>query len=547
MTAMKRRSVLLTVVISLVICVLIASGGYLAWQFSKVQKAEKALLDKNYESAIEIFSQLPESRYTEQKISSAYVAMGGDHYADGDYLTAIDYFEKAHGYGDSGEYISNCYYNLGILSQTENDYIKAIEYFTLADGYENSAEKISQCYYSIATDALDANDFDLARENFSAAGDYKDAKKKLVSCDYYEGHHLFIEGNYEEAKPFLEKAAEISADIKEYRPHFENFTEAEGYLREQADCFSSEIEFYVGQLPFEDVTKEDLLGLMYNYMPISGASITYNDENKLFMVNPNYYPGHRIAYYHKTQKENFLSETGLQAYNKALSVVEEAKANSQSDFELELYLHDWICNNTVYYSPEEAESESLWFRNCFGVLVDGKANCQGYADAFYLLSTLAGFETRIIGSQTHAWNTIYLDDKWYVVDATYNDLAHSTSVAKQYIWFNVPHGTEDHDPVGSIDLFPWMFTEKDYSMTYYNVNGYIFNDAYSAVDSLARQNIYSGHKWTYVMIEGKEISKNTLSSALKSILDRYYTGYITWYEYHSYVDGNTYFTVYWMN
>lgn len=547
MAAMKNKNLLLTVVVSLVICVLVASGGFLAWQFSKVYKAEKALLEKDYESAIEMFSQVPKNSYTQQKICAAYIAIGGDHYANGDYLTAIIYFEKADGYGDSGDYISNCYYNLGILSQTEKDYLKAIEYFTLADGYKNSAEKIGQCYYDRANDALDANDFDLARENFSAAGEYKDAKNKLFSCDYYEGHQLFLEGNYEEAKPFLEKAAEISSDIKNYSPHFENFTQAESYLREQADCFSSEIKFYIGQLPFEDVTKEALLGLMYNYMPISGASVTYNDESKLFVVNPNYYPGHRIVYYHRTQKENFLSEAELQVYNKALSIVAEAKADSQKDFELELYLHDWICNNTVYFSPENSEAESLWFRNCFGVIIDGKANCQGYADAFYLLSSLAGFETRIIGSKTHAWNAINLNDKWYVVDATYNDIAGSTSAAKQYIWFNVPHGTDEHDPVGSLELFPWMFTEKDYSMTYYNVNGYIFTDAYSAMDSLARQNFHSGQKWTYAMIEGKEISQDVLRSAIENVLDRYHTGYITWYEYYSVVDGNTYFTIYWTN
>ena len=545
----KKRSVkiLIVVLVSILSLCILWVAINLGLMFSKFYNGERLLRDGEYEQAIEVFRELPENSFTDLKIRSAYYGIGENYYSESEYENAIAYFEKAEGYGGSDEYISSCYYNLGITAQIDNDYNKAIEYYTLAGGYEKSVEKISECHYALATSYIEEKEFDKARESFGAAGEYKDAPQKLISCDYYEGHSLFVEGKYDEAAPLLDKAVEIADALEEYHPHFRTLVEAEDYLRQQADNLSDEIIICIGQLPMETVSESELLQLVYNYVPMGGAHVSFSEEEKLLTVHPKYYPGHRILYYHRMGKENILSETEMQAYNKALSIVDQAKAETASELELELWIHDWICNNTVYEDKDPLTAEDRTFLNCMGVLHDGKANCQGYSDAFYLLASLAGFEVRIVGGETHAWNAVKLKDKWYVVDTTFNDIADSTSTAKQYIWFNVEHGTEEHEPVGTVELFPWMFTEKDYSMSYYNFYDRMFSDVYEAADSLARQNVYEGQTWTYVMIEGAEVQKNTFSRALRSVLDRYYTGYITWYEYYHYVDGNTYFTVYWTN
>ena len=64
-------------------------------------------------------------------------------------------------------------------------------------------------------------------------------------------------------------------------------------------------------------------------------------------------------------------------------------------------------------------------------MIDGKANCQGYTDTFYMLGTMAGFKMdRLYGNSTnsngskggHVWNTIdFGDNIAYSVDVTWDD------------------------------------------------------------------------------------------------------------------------------
>lgn len=93
-----------------------------------------------------------------------------------------------------------------------------------------------------------------------------------------------------------------------------------------------------------------------------------------------------------------------------------------SDFEKIEYLHNYLVLNCTY--SENALSPFT----AYGALVEGKATCQGYADAMHLLLDAAGFKTCFatgIGeseSVTHKWNYVLLSDgNWYVIDSTWDD------------------------------------------------------------------------------------------------------------------------------
>ncbi len=57
-----------------------------------------------------------------------------------------------------------------------------------------------------------------------------------------------------------------------------------------------------------------------------------------------------------------------------------------------------------------------------GALTGGRANCQGFADAYYLIGTLAGLEVRhILGERNHRphmWNQVKVGDEWLHVDVS---------------------------------------------------------------------------------------------------------------------------------
>ena len=157
------------------------------------------------------------------------------------------------------------------------------------------------------------------------------------------------------------------------------------------------------------------------------------------------YPGDRIvdAYFSGDQSE--LNSNEQLALRTAVKMVEEAKAKANSDIELEILLHDMLAEKITYYGvstdvPDHKDPPH--HLTAVGALVNGKANCQGYTDGFYVLASIAGFEVgRMNVYNSDGWhilNTIKLDGKWYAVDVTFNDcMADGSEYIPSYRLFNV--------------------------------------------------------------------------------------------------------------
>ncbi len=104
----------------------------------------------------------------------------------------------------------------------------------------------------------------------------------------------------------------------------------------------------------------------------------------------------------------------------ALSVVD----NSMSELEKAIALHDYIVVNCEYdYENYLANKLPREVYSAYGVLVDRKAVCQGYALAYKLLLNRVGIECYMVTSSAmnHAWNLIKLDGQYYQVDTTWDD------------------------------------------------------------------------------------------------------------------------------
>ena len=100
--------------------------------------------------------------------------------------------------------------------------------------------------------------------------------------------------------------------------------------------------------------------------------------------------------------------------NKAVS---QAKQNTNgSEYEMALYLHDWLLDQLEY-------DNSLKWSSAESALTRGLGTCQAYESAYSKLLTAAG----ITNSETrdtydgHTWNAVKLDGKWYQVDCTWDD------------------------------------------------------------------------------------------------------------------------------
>lgn len=127
--------------------------------------------------------------------------------------------------------------------------------------------------------------------------------------------------------------------------------------------------------------------------------------------------------------------------------------SGMSDYELELYIHDYIMENCEYDSKTADEinngySNAAESFTCYGALVKGKSICQGYTDAMsYLLSCVGVENTEISGTSqgvNHIWNAVKIDGDWYYLDATWDD--HGDG-AYRYDYFNITTSQLENDHI----------------------------------------------------------------------------------------------------
>lgn len=111
---------------------------------------------------------------------------------------------------------------------------------------------------------------------------------------------------------------------------------------------------------------------------------------------------------------NYLTENTEYDYD-ALTALKNYEATEQNKASTDAQL-DKAKNNFLKYD------ESF---KAFGVLMKGKGVCAGYADAYRILAAYAGLDALKVHGDVpggrHAWNLVYLDGKWLVVDVTWND------------------------------------------------------------------------------------------------------------------------------
>lgn len=89
------------------------------------------------------------------------------------------------------------------------------------------------------------------------------------------------------------------------------------------------------------------------------------------------------------------------------------------------FIHDEIIKNTEYFPENDPEAYVGYTHYAYGALVEGKAVCQGYSAAFSYVCRLSDIQCiTVYGTsrgESHSWNKVLCDGKWYNVDLTWDD------------------------------------------------------------------------------------------------------------------------------
>jgi hypothetical protein len=84
-------------------------------------------------------------------------------------------------------------------------------------------------------------------------------------------------------------------------------------------------------------------------------------------------------------------------------------------------IHDYIIKNVSYDEEYEQSNEITESNKATGALFNKKALCSGYSDTFAIFMDKLNVPNFEVTSEEHEWNAIYLNNKWYHIDTTWDD------------------------------------------------------------------------------------------------------------------------------
>ena len=154
----------------------------------------------------------------------------------------------------------------------------------------------------------------------------------------------------------------------------------------------------------------------------------WKDACKISLEHIVYYPGYHIIRMLRMGKESSIPDREKQTLEAAKRLV--AGIYESGPAELALAISQAIGKRTVYTIDETTDEDDC----AIGPLLNGQANCDGYADAFYLCASLAGLVVRYqmgcsrlcphgssrYNGGLHMWNLIRINNQWTIIDPTWD-------------------------------------------------------------------------------------------------------------------------------
>ena len=115
---------------------------------------------------------------------------------------------------------------------------------------------------------------------------------------------------------------------------------------------------------------------------------------------------------------NYLSGFDDAAFSAEVNKLLKVTEGKTSEYEKALALHDALIRHVEYKTTENAH-------NAYGAIVEGKAVCEGYAEAYQYLLQCVGIQAfSVVGSSRdlpHEWTLVRIDGKYFYTDVTWDD------------------------------------------------------------------------------------------------------------------------------
>lgn len=285
-------------------------------------------------------------------------------------------------------------------------------------------------------------------------------------------------------------------------------------------------EMYHGVSSYSDkiklstpITEKQLTKLVYilqfDCPMLFNIDINYNYDEKNGKVIA-FYPEYSMTkkeYAFKLEKvDNFVND-----FTKSMS--------DMSDYEKQLYIHDYITSNTVY------DVETTDNNNIYGCLINGQANCKGYSSAYIYLLRNVGIESaQVIGEikqngETigHSWALNKIDGDYYYTDVCWDDIEGYNDISNDYVFFNMTYNEmisnrkldKQYQYLGEIPestatMYSYYKSKGLYAETY--------EDAYKIIKEKLPESLSSQNKSFVIQCKNGDVY-NKLTNNITSIIE----------------------------
>lgn len=193
-----------------------------------------------------------------------------------------------------------------------------------------------------------------------------------------------------------------------------------------------DVAVYTGSRPYGN-----FISWVYNYVTLDRD---YYGDWKI-KTSPVY--DNNVAMYErdKSVSDALKSTLSIQSeYNNIKKLAAELTEGIDSDYNKARALHDWVCSY-LYYDNDSLLSDEVIPYSAVEVINSQRAVCLGYATLYAALCRAEGIPCNVVsgyalgigsdsdswndcnistGEQNHAWNEVYVDGRWVIVDTTWD-------------------------------------------------------------------------------------------------------------------------------
>lgn len=152
----------------------------------------------------------------------------------------------------------------------------------------------------------------------------------------------------------------------------------------------------------------DSLGMDYQKYYSNGVALFMIKKMQDVENNKGSYSVYAIYFYSYTTREQNTLQS--EVINNAIM------SFTGTDYDKVLAAHEYLRSHVGY-----VEGEDYLLHTAYGALVNKEAVCEGYAKAYKLLLNAMDIPCQVVINEDHAWNEVYLNGNWYVVDVTNDD------------------------------------------------------------------------------------------------------------------------------